>query len=131
MKKHNENKKPPIDQQDQGPEEPQDLSYNEQEDSYEMDVNDADPDWEHPMDYDTISEGAQDDDSTYDEANPFVGEEYATRDELQEDALQDDQMHIDRGPIVHLSTEDEKLAENQEDQREDLDEKKVTKKNDE
>lgn len=131
MKKNKENKKTPTNNQEQGPEEPQDLTYNEQEDSYEMDVSDEDPDWEHPMDYDTISEGAQDDDSTYDEANPFVGEEYAPKDELQEEALQDDQMHIDRGPIVHLSAEDEKLAEDQEDERGDLDEEGYPKKDDE
>lgn len=108
--------------QQSGPEEPQDLNYNQQEDSYEMDVNDNDPDWEHPMDYDTLSKGAREDDSTYDEANPYVGEEYADQEELNEEQLDQQQMYIDRGRIVHLSTHDEKLSENAEDQRDDLDE---------
>src|SRR5690606_37029131 len=63
--------------QDQGPEEPQDLNYDDQKDSYEMDVGDEDPDWEHPIDYDNWGRGAQDDNSTYNEANPYNGDEYA------------------------------------------------------
>ena len=119
--------------QDQGPEEPQDLNYDEQKDSYEMDVGDEDPDWEHPIDYDTLGRGAQDDDSTYDEANPYIGDEYADDQELKAEALDDQQMHIDSGQIVQLSSEDEKLAEDAEDLRDDVDEEgyPINDKNDE
>ena len=102
--------------------EPQDLAYNEEEDSYELDVDDNDPDWDHPADYDTISEGAETEDSTYDPANPFVGEEYASRDELQEEDLTDNNMHIEEAKDLKPSKLDEKLARNAEDERDDLDE---------
>src|SRR5690606_39997315 len=119
--------------QHQGTAEPQDLNYDEQKDSYEMDVGDEDPDWEHPMDYDTLGRGAQDDDSTYDEANSYIGDEYADDQELKAEALDDQQMHIDSGQIVQLSSEDEKLAEDGEDLRDDVDEEgyPINDKNDE
>ncbi len=107
---------------EQGPADPQDLAYNEEEDSFELDVNDEDPDWDHPMDYDTISEGAQDDDSTFDNSNPYVGEEYADREELQQEELEDNNMRITDDRAIRVSKEDEALSRNPEDYRDDLDE---------
>ncbi len=118
-----ENKKKNLpNDEDQGPNEPNNLAYNTEEDSYEMDVNDNDPDWDHPMDYDTISEGAVDDDSTYDSSNPYVGEEYASREELLKEDLEDDNMRIEDDDILKLSKLDEELSHNAEDDRDDLDE---------
>lgn len=116
-KKQNE-----VNDDDQGPKDPKDLVYNKEDASYELDVNDNDPDWEHPSDYDTISEGAADDDSTYDSSNPYVGEEYAPLDELQEENLEDNNMHVEGESIVRVSKEDEELSRDAEDERDDLDE---------
>jgi hypothetical protein len=103
------------------PDTEQNLTYNEEEDSYEMDVEDNDPDYDHPANYDTLSEGAVDDDSTYDDSNPFVGDEYADRDALKADELSDAHMRIESLDHERLSPLDKKLAENEEDFRDDLD----------
>ncbi|CAM3600278.1 hypothetical protein [Sphingobacterium prati] len=104
------------------PDSEQNLAYNEELDSYELDVEDNDPGYDHPANYDTLSEGAVDDDSTYDDSNPFVGDEYADRDELEEEDLEDASMRIETFKHDRLSPLDKKLAENEEDLRDDLDE---------
>lgn len=104
------------------PDADQNLAYNSDLNSYEMDVDDTDPDYDHPANYETLSEGAIDDDSTYDESNPFVGDEYAERDELKEDNLEQANMRIETFQHERLSPLDKKLAENEEDLRDDLDE---------
>lgn len=108
--------------EEEGPADPQDLAYNEKEGSFELDVQDQDPDWDHPMDYDTISEGAEDDDSTYDNSNPYVGEEYADREELQNEELDNNNMRVSDDRILRVSKLDEELSHNAEDDRDDLDE---------
>ncbi|GAA4185137.1 hypothetical protein [Sphingobacterium ginsenosidimutans] len=100
----------------------QNLAYNKDMDSYELDVDDNDPDYDHPANYDTLSEGAIDDDSTYDNSNPFVGDEYADRENLEEDELEDAHMRIESFKHNRLSPLDKKLAQNEEDLRDDLDE---------
>lgn len=104
------------------PDSEQNLTYNEELESYELDVDDNDPDYDHPADYDTLSEGAIDDDSSYDDSNPFVGDEYADREDLEEENLEDAHMRIDTFKHDRLSPLDKKLAKNKEDLREDLDE---------
>ncbi|RKO68576.1 hypothetical protein D7322_26310 [Sphingobacterium puteale] len=104
------------------PDSEQNLTYNEELESYELDVDDNDPDYDHPADYDTLSEGAIDDDSSYDDSNPFVGDEYADREDLEEEDLEDAHMRIDTFKHDRLSPLDKKLAKNKEDLREDLDE---------
>ncbi|MNE53552.1 hypothetical protein D3C87_999220 [compost metagenome] len=104
------------------PDSEQNLAYNRDMDSYEMDVDDNDPDYDHPANYDTLSEGAIDDDSTYDNSNPFVGDEYADREDLEEDELEDAHMRIENFKHNRLSPLDKKLAQNEEDLRDDLDE---------
>lgn len=101
--------------------EPRDLAYNEEDASYELDVNDKDPDWDHPANYDTLSEGAENDDSTYDSSNPYVGDEYADLDELREDNLEDNNMRITDASNLRISKKDEELAKDEEDYRDDLD----------
>ena len=104
------------------PDSEQNLAYNEELESYELDVDDDDPDYDHPANYDTLSEGAIDDDSSYDDSNPFVGDEYADREELEEEDLDDAHMRIETFKHDRLSLLDKKLAENEEDLRDDLDE---------
>ncbi|WP_025144587.1 hypothetical protein [Pedobacter jeongneungensis] len=47
------------------------LSYDKNKESYELDVKGTDSEYDHPMGYETVAAGAKDDDSTYDEANPY------------------------------------------------------------
>ena len=98
------------------------LSYDERKQSYELDVKGDDKDYDHPMGYETVAAGAVDDDSTYDEANPYVGDEYANETEMVDDKLEELGMHVDNGESVKLSPEDEILARTPEDNRDDLDE---------
>ena len=100
-----------------------DLSYNKDKQSYELDVKGPDKDYDHPMPYETVAAGSIDDDSTYDEANPYVGDEYATNQEKAKDKLNELGMHIDNdGDSVKVSKEDEILSRTEEDFRDDLDE---------
>jgi len=98
------------------------LSYDENKQSYELDVKGTNQDYDHPMGYETVAVGAVDDDSTYDEANPYVGDEYAAKDEVIIDELDELGMHVDHGESVRLNAEDEILARTPEDDRDDLDE---------
>ncbi len=100
-----------------------DLSFDEDKQSYELDVKGDNKDYDHPMPYETVATGAVDDDSTYDEANPYVGDEYATDVEKAKDKLNELGMHIDdSGESVLVSAEDEILSRTEEDFRDDLDE---------
>ena len=98
------------------------LAYDEVKGSYELDVNGTDKDYDHPMGYETVAVGAKDDDSTYDEANPYIGDEYASNEDIAEDNLEELGMHVDNGESVRLNAEDEILARTPEDSRDDLDE---------
>ena len=98
------------------------LAYDKVKGSYELDVNGTDKDYDHPMGYETVAVGAKDDDSTYDEANPYIGDEYASNEEIAEDNLEELGMHVDNGESVRLNAEDEILARTPEDSRDDLDE---------
>lgn len=99
-----------------------DLSFDKDKNTYELDVKGEDKDYDHPMPYDTVATGSIDDDSTYDEANPYVGDEYADKAEVIEEGLDEMGMHVDNGESVLLSAEDEILARTPEDDRDDLDE---------
>ena len=97
------------------------LAFDEVKQSYGFDVKADDDEYDHPMGYETVSAGARDDDSTYDEANPYVGDEYASNEDIADDNLEELAMHVDNGESVKLNTEDEILARTPEDDRDDLD----------
>ena len=99
-----------------------DLAYDKEKNSFEIDVKSTDKDYDHPLPYDTTAANGGDDNSDYDEANPFIGDEYARKDEVVENDLETLGMHIDDGEIVELNPEDEYLAKTPEDDRTDLDE---------
>ncbi|UIR55001.1 hypothetical protein LZQ00_11995 [Sphingobacterium sp. SRCM116780] len=99
---------------------PDQLAYDADKKSFELDVDDDDPDYDHPSDYETVAEGAIDDDSTYDNSNPYVGDEYADLDDLIEDDLDGDGMRIEGE--VKLNPLDKLLSETPEDLQDDLDE---------
>ncbi|MBE8721326.1 hypothetical protein C4F40_11380 [Sphingobacterium sp. Ka21] len=99
-----------------------DLSFDEEKGSYKLDVDDDDPDWDHPADYATISEGAEEDSSEYDNSNPLVGNEYAELDELKEQNLSRSNMHVTSEENLKVSKRDDELSQTEEDYRDDLDE---------
>jgi hypothetical protein len=96
------------------------LAYDTVKQSFALDVDDNDPDYDHPSDYETVAEGAADDDSTYDNSNPYVGDEYADLDDLIEGDMDEGGMRIEGE--VKIKPIDKKLAETPEDLRDDLDE---------
>lgn len=98
------------------------LSFDKEKNSFELDVKGKDKDYDHPLPYDTTAANGGDDNSDYDEANPYIGDEYAKKEDQEEADLDDLGMHIDNGEIVALNAEDEFLARTPEDDRTDLDE---------
>lgn len=98
------------------------LSFDKNKNSFELDVTSKDKDYDHPLPYETTAANGGDDNSDYDEANPYIGEEYASKQNQQESDLEDLGMHVDDGDIVELDPEDEFLAHTPEDDRDDLDE---------
>jgi hypothetical protein len=98
------------------------LSFNEEDDSFELDVESDDPDYDHPDPYHTSVKNGADFDSSYDEANPYdAGDEYIPNESLETD-VDDLAMHIDKGDIVHLDPMDEVISRTPEDSRDDMDE---------
>lgn len=100
-----------------------DLSYNSEKNSYELDMKDKDEDYDHPLPYDTTAENGGDDQSTYDEANPYIGDEYADKQNELDPELLDVGMRVEKSEnIVKVSKKDELLSRTPEDERNDLDE---------
>lgn len=117
------NKKPQTENQENNESaEVKNLAFDKEKGSYELDVNDNDPDWDHPANYETVSEGAEQDTSEYDSSNPFVGSEYADLEELQEQELEKSGMHITKAKNLKVSKLDKELGKDDEDLRDDLDE---------
>ncbi len=111
--------------------EQQNLSFNKETNSFEIDINSEEGEEEgyiHPDPYDTSAPNGSDSDSDYDEANPYVGDEYAKDASLEKDIdklgmheISDDQLMINK--------KDERLARTKEDDRTDLDEEGYPKNN--
>jgi len=101
-----------------------DLAYNAETDSFELDVVSQDEDYDHPDPYNTAAPNGTDFDSDYDEANLTAVDEYrrASDAEVPDPAIDEFGMHIDSGKIVELDPIDEELARTPEDDRDDLDE---------
>ena len=78
------------------------LAFNEEENSFEFDVDPQDGEYNHPDPYNTAVKNGGDFDSDYDEANPTAVDEYEN-DGNAEDELEDLGMHIDNGRIVEVS----------------------------
>jgi hypothetical protein len=98
------------------------LRFNAEANSYELDVKSDDPDYDHPDPYNTLQKNGADMNSTYDEANPYdVVDEYIPNESLETDVDQLG-MHIDDGEIVNVDPVDASLAHTPEDDRDDLDE---------
>lgn len=100
----------------------EDLSFNEEDDSFEIDVRSEDEDYDHPDPYNTAAKNGTDFDSDYDEANLTAVDEYRRVNDDIEPEIDEYGMHIDSGKITKLSNLDEELARTPEDDRDDLDE---------
>lgn len=98
------------------------LSFDKDKNSFELDVKGKDKDYDHPLPYDTTAANGGDDNSDYDEANPYIGDEYADKKIQYESDLDDLGMRIDDGESIEIDPEDEFLARTPEDDRTDLDE---------
>ena len=97
------------------------LNYNADANSFEIDVKSDDPDYDHPDPYNTAVKNGGDFDSSYDEANPTAVDEYIPNETLEDD-VDLLGMHVDNGAIVDLDPIDEVLGRTPEDDRDDLDE---------
>lgn len=98
------------------------LKYNEDSNSYEIDVPSDNPDYDHPDPYNTAAKNGEDFNSTYDEANPYdTADEYIPNESLEDD-VELLGMHVDNGESVMVDPIDEDLAHTPEDDRDDLDE---------
>lgn len=97
------------------------LAFDEEKNSYELDVESEDPEYVHLDPYDTAVENGGDADSDFDEANPTAVKEYDKDLSLETD-LDELGMHVDNGNIVEVLPIDEELSRTPEDDREDLDE---------
>ncbi len=104
------------------------LKYNEEEDSFEYDVEkeessypNEEAEYQHDDPYDSAAPHGEDDNSDWDEANQYLGDEYDKKRSLETD-VDELGMHIDHGRITRLNKKDRDLSRTAEDSRTDLDE---------
>ncbi|MBC7912835.1 MAG: hypothetical protein H7Y07_01815 [Pyrinomonadaceae bacterium] len=100
------------------------LAYDPEKDSFEIDVQSEDEDYDHPDPYTTSVKSGSDFDSDFDEANITTNDEYHRANDAAAEVPEAGEygMHIDSGKIVQLDPLDEELALTAEDERDDLDE---------
>lgn len=98
---------------------PDNLVFNDEANSYEIDVASTDKEYDHPDPYKTAVSNGADANSDYDEANSTALDHYQDDPNKITDEVG---MHVDSGKILELSSEDEELARTPEDDRDDLDE---------
>jgi hypothetical protein len=101
--------------------EAQNLKYNEKENSFELDVESEDEDYQHENPYDTAADGGEDMNSDYDQANPYLGNEYDKNLSL-ENEVEKLAMHLTTDDSLKINELDEELSQTPEDGRDDLDE---------
>lgn len=96
------------------------LKFNEEENSFELDTETEDSEYQHPDPYDTTAPLGEDDNSTYDEENPYTAGEYRDKQREADNELEELET-VDDG-LLQLDDIDEQLAATPEDERNDLDE---------
>lgn len=107
----------------------QNLKFNEETNSYELDVSSIDDDdYDHPDPYDTGAKNGADMNSDYDEANPYVGGlEYDKNASLESD-IDNLGMHKISELDLKPNLQDKLLSQTPEDFRDDLDDEGYPKK---
>lgn len=98
------------------------LRYNEAEDSFELDPETADSEYHHPQPYQTAAPEGEDDNSTYDEENPYTPNEYRDKESEMKGELEELDATVTDEQLTQLDEVDEQLANTAEDNRGDLDE---------
>lgn len=87
----------------------EDLKYNAETDSFELDPETGEGDYQHPSPYDTSAPAGEDDNSSYDEQNPYTQSEYQDKNNKIEDQLE--RSETDRVvESFELEDRDEKLT---------------------
>ncbi len=99
----------------------EDLRYNESEDSFELDPETADKEYRHPQPYNTAAPEGEDDNSSYDEENPYTPNEYRDNESEMKGELEELDATVTGKQLTQLNEVDEQLANTPEDSRGDLD----------
>jgi len=127
MTPSNENNNPPAkplnerDNQETPESTGEDLQFNEAEDSFELDTETENKEYQHPLPYDTAAPQGADNNSTYDEENIYTPSEYRDKLKEAERELDDVDEEIKDGS-VQLDEVDEVLTQTRDDQPEGIDE---------
>ncbi len=100
----------------------EDLQFNEDKDSFELDAETADGEYQHPEPYDTAAPSGEDDNSTYDEENPYTSDEYRDKRAALKGGLEELDAEVADDRPMQLDEIDERLAETSEEERGDVDE---------
>lgn len=100
----------------------EDLRFNEEENSFELDPETADSEYQHPDPYNTAAPQGEDDNSTYDEENPYTPDEYRDKRSALEGELAELDDEVVDDELAELDETDRQLAQTSEDERGDLDE---------
>src|SRR3546814_912529 len=99
----------------------EDLRYNESEDSFELDPETVDTEYRHPQPYNTAAPEGEDDNSSYDEENPYTPNEYRDKTGEMKGELEELDATVTDEELTQLDEVDEELANTPEDSRDDLD----------
>lgn len=113
-KKNNNSQRESLDERDnQETPEPtgEDLQFNEAEDSFELDAETENDEYQHPLPYDTAARQGADNNSTYDEENIYTPSEFRDKLKEAERELDDDVDEEIKYGSVQLDEVDEVLTQ--------------------
>ncbi len=108
----------------------EDLRFNEEADSFELDPETNDREYDHPDPYDTLAPEGEDNNSTYDEQNPEASAEYRDKPGTLQGQLHELGAEVTDDQLAQLEDVDIRLASVPEDDRGDLDEEGYPKRDD-
>lgn len=107
----------------------EDLKYNAQEDSFELDPETEDEEYQHPLPYDTSAPSGEDDNSSYDEENIYTRNEYEDKMTILDEQLEESE--TDRVlESYELEDRDEQLTNQEENKSPEEDEEGYPKRDD-
>ncbi|NQD72064.1 hypothetical protein HP439_15165 [Sphingobacterium shayense] len=107
----------------------EDLKYNAQEDSFELDPETEDEEYQHPLPYDTSAPSGEDDNSSYDEENIYTRNEYQDKMTILDEQLEESE--TDRVlESYELEDRDEQLTNQEENKSPEEDEEGYPKRDD-
>ena len=107
----------------------EDLKYNAQEDSFELDPETEDEEYQHPLPYDTSAPSGEDDNSSYDEENIYTRNEYQDKMTILDGQLEESE--TDRVlESFELEDRDEQLTNQKENKSPEEDEEGYPKRDD-